>query len=671
MTPLDPAVLEVQRRFSCDTPYWAGGVQKVDGVWRWPQPGEFEGCVKIVNKKKRLVPCIAHPWQLEFDELLERQRREGKPMRAIILKARKLGFSTWVAMKFLQRVTQMLYQVAIVCAQDVKTAGVIHNMAKTAYSNLPTEDELGLGFSIKPALIAAHFTATGRKFMEFGEPSRKLRMEGRSGTSLFEIDTAQSPEAGRGDTPNLLHLSEVAQWLGEQASRKMLSLLNAVPYEEDTIVILESTANGRNHFYRRWISARDGAGDPYSGETYAALFVPWWRDPNCRMMFATEGERVTFIESIGDEGTYGEIATDEKALIELYDLTAEQLFWRRSMIRTQHENNVQLFKQENPASDEEAFIGSGRTVFSGILVAKAIKAADAAPEPVQGSLAASGWETRRSRAGTIEVPTGAVWVPSGEMGRDAQVLDVWEHPRAEGELPPAAAALQLPTAASSTDLLAFAAAEQRELEQQQNVVVAGAGAYVIAVDVAEGEANTFTQGDYHCIQVFDHHTLEQVAVWESRMDVHEVPLWALLVALYYNRGWLAVEVNGPGIAVADPLHKDYRYSKMYRRRRIDKLTQEVEKKPGWETTKVTKPAMEATFGGALQEGTHGLRDRRTARQLSTYVIDEKGRHGAVHGEHDDRLMAAMIAHRVIETVRAPRPAGARKLREPTDPVTGY
>ena len=194
---------------------------------------------------------------------------------------------------------------------------------------------------------------------------------------------------------------------------------------------------------------------------------------------------------------------------------------------------------------------------------------------------------------------------------------------------------------------------------------------MVAADIAEGEANTFTEGDYHVATVFDHHTHEQVAVHESRMDLHELALWLLLLSLYYNRALLGVEAEGPGIAVVDTLHKDYRYSRMYRRKRIDRLTKQTESKPGWSTTKVTKPAIEATFGQALMDGTHGLRDLRTARQLSTYVVDEKGRHGATHGEHDDRLMAAMIAHRIMETERAPRRAGARALRKPVDELTGY
>lgn len=672
MAPLNPQAEELQRRFRFDTPFWAGGVvREPDGSWRFPAEKDFRGCVQIINKRRLSVPCIAHPWQLEFDDILEDQRARGLPMRVIILKARKLGFSTWVAVKFLQRLTQLPYQMAIVTAQDTTTAGLIFDMAKHAYTLLPNEEELGLGFSIKPHLIGGNFSANGRKFLEFGEPSRKLRMEGRAGASTFEIDTANSPEKGRGGTPNMLHLSEVARWAGEQATKKMLSQLNAVPYEPETIVVLESTAAGLNHYHRRWVSAREGALDPDTGETYVPLFVPWWRDPGCSRRFETQMRREEFIAGIGDEKEFGDVAEDEVAIMELYSLTPEQLYWRRMMIRTQHEGSVQLFKQENPASDEEAFIGSGRTVFASILVTKAIKDAEAAPAPGRGSLVAEEWETRRSRSGTIEVPRSVLWVPSDEMQPKDHVLEVWEHPRPEPEEQPPERELIVPTAASNAQALVEYAAEVARREGTELEQDIGAGAYVVAADVAEGEVNTFTEGDLHVATVFDHHTRMQVAVHASRMDPHDLPLWLLLIAIYYNRALLVVESNGPGVGVVDALHRDYRYQRMYRRERIDRLTNVKEKKPGWKTDLVTKPAIEATFGMALAEGTHGLRDLRTARELSTYVITERGKHEAAYGEHDDRLMAAMIGHRAMETTRPPRRGKPKALRKPDDELTGY
>jgi hypothetical protein len=114
-------------------------------------------------------------------------------------------------------------------------------------------------------------------------------MEGAFASSVLEIDTANSPEGKRGYTPSMLHLSEVARWKEPRRadpSSKMLALLNALPYEPETIAVLESTANGMNFFYRRWHDAVNGAADPDSGETYAPIFVPWWRDPTCAQPFS-------------------------------------------------------------------------------------------------------------------------------------------------------------------------------------------------------------------------------------------------------------------------------------------------------------------------------------------------------------------------------------------------
>jgi hypothetical protein len=163
--------LALQERLRFDTPFWAGGV--TNGMP--PRPNDWHGACKVVSKQKKLVPLIAHPWQLEYDAKLEAQRAASKPMRAIILKARQLGFSTWTAAKFFQRVTQMPYQTAVVVAQDVRTANAILKMARTMYYQLPHEHELGLGFSIRPDIVGKSESANGRAHMVFGERSRSLQ----------------------------------------------------------------------------------------------------------------------------------------------------------------------------------------------------------------------------------------------------------------------------------------------------------------------------------------------------------------------------------------------------------------------------------------------------------------------------------------------------------------
>jgi len=444
----------------------------------------------------------------------------------------------------------------------------------------------------------------------------------------------------------MLHCSEVAWWEGKQGVEKMTGSLNSVAGEPETIIVLESTANGLNHFYERWVSARDGAEDPHTGESYVHIFVPWWRDPAAATAFPTVEDRERFIETIGDTNSYGEIVEDEPMLIEAYSLTPEQLLWRRQKIRENPTSSVDLFNQEFPHSDEAAFIGSGRTVFGGVLISRAIKAAEAAPAPVVGTLRGDEYVEIRSRRSTTRVPTRAIWVPGDEMRPGEHELLVWEHPkRVADEWPD-------------------------EVAEQDRID----GAYVMSGDVAGGEGANFTEGDFHCVQVFDHRTRAQVAVHASRMPIEELPEWMLLVGLYYNLALCAPEVNNHGIYVVETLAKTFRYKRMFRRKRLDAALQnDDQKRLGWRTDQVTKPMMEGTFATALKAETAGIRDVRTARELNTYVINEKGQHEAQAGQHDDRLIAAMIAHQVMELMRPPRreKRPARSAWEPVDPMTGY
>jgi hypothetical protein len=169
---------ELRERLTYDTPFWAGGVIRTRDGWRYPKAKDFQGVAKVVSKSRRLVPLIASPWQLEFDELLERQRAAGQPMRAIVLKARQLGFSTWTEAKIAQRLTMLPYQNAVVVAHRVKAAGTIFEMTRRMHSHLPSEQELGLGFSVKPDIIAKSFSPNGRKFIEFGEQSTRSEGDG-------------------------------------------------------------------------------------------------------------------------------------------------------------------------------------------------------------------------------------------------------------------------------------------------------------------------------------------------------------------------------------------------------------------------------------------------------------------------------------------------------------
>jgi hypothetical protein len=640
-------VAEVRERLRTDTPFWASQ------------------CAWILNEDKVPVKLLPRPWQartpetprhiVPIDEALEKQRAAGQPMRAIVLKARKLGFSTWVAAKFMQRVTQFPHQYAIVAAHDRKTGSILADMAALMYGRLPTYEELGLGFSIRPQLLGKGETRNGSRHMVLGDRKRPYE------ASMYETLTAGARAGGRGYTPSMLHCSEMAHWEDVDV---IPGMLNSVPKRPGTMVVIESTASGFNHFYNRWQRAVAGAEDPETGGLYVPLFYGWQDNPFNSLPFINDAARERFAATVGDEDGGGD--PEEPHLIETFGVTLEQLRWRRVTISEECEGSIEVFHQEHPTTPEEAFIGSGDPVFPGILVSRALKEAEAAGEPVEGVLRGADWKERRTRAGTVLVPQRAIWVPRDQMSRtpwlegddfahlnDFDVwgtthrLRVWEHPvNAETQV-------DVPTGEVRPD-----------------------GQYVAFADVAQGEGATAEERDFHAIQVLDHLSKMQVLSYRSRIALSDFPLVLLLVGLYFNGAWLAPEANGPGIGVVDALVKDYHYKRVYRRRRAgdDRRGDETGYLMGFLTDRRTKPLMEMTFGQALKEGTHGLRCVQTGREATTYVSDERGRHGAQKGAFDDLLMAFMGAHRVADEIK-PRSAGTGRRsggrRTVVDDVTGW
>ena len=50
----------------------------------------------------------------------------------------------------------------------------------------------------------------------------------------------------------------------------------------------------------------------------------------------------------------------EKELIKRYQLSYEQLLWRRWTLKNKCQNDIKIFRQEYPSTPEEAFVTTGR-----------------------------------------------------------------------------------------------------------------------------------------------------------------------------------------------------------------------------------------------------------------------------------------------------------------------
>jgi hypothetical protein len=151
---------------------------------------------------------------------------------------------------------------------------------------------------------------------------------------------------------------------------------------------------------------------------YVPLFYGWQDNPfNSAAVRQRRGARPVRA-TIGDPDGGGD--EEEPWLLEQFGVTLEQLRWRRVTIAEECGGDIEFFHQEHPATPEQAFIGSGRPVFPGILVAKMIKAAEKPRRrPWRACCAAMSGRSARPGRGRSRCRSGAVWVPrrSGDPRR--------------------------------------------------------------------------------------------------------------------------------------------------------------------------------------------------------------------------------------------------------------
>jgi hypothetical protein len=277
-----------------------------------------------------MIPFKLNQAQKIIHDKIEIQLKETGKVRAIILKARQQGISTYCTGRVYWKTNYMPLSRSVVMAHDAATSDALFSMSKDIHSNMDSDFKPELSKSNAKEIIFV-----SRKENEKGEDIKELRG--------YRLYTAGSPEAGRGTTPTVAHLSEVAFW---QYDDKILAgLFQGIPSVAGTEVILESTANGiSGEFYRMWKTAEKGENE------YVPIFIPWYITDEYRNELVPEKFQ---------------LSEDEVEYMESYSLDMPQMYWRRLKIG---ESGAVKFQQEYPATAEEAFVASGINIFDmGIL----------------------------------------------------------------------------------------------------------------------------------------------------------------------------------------------------------------------------------------------------------------------------------------------------------------
>jgi len=500
----------------------------------------IEANLYIRTKDKRVIPMAFNPIQAMYWD--ERSKRD------IILKPRQLGFSTLTIARFFERVINEKNVTAAIIAHDADSTQKMFQMVRLMYEELPDEkkDELNAGQK-KPKY------GNKREYFFAGTNSRIL--VGTAGTKTF----------GRSQTFNYLLCSEVAFWPNPEET--MEGLMQAVPYDGE--VVIESTANGvGNYYHQTYWDARGKKAN------WKAHFFAWYQHPEYRLPLHENEVLVYDDEELGLRAKYG--------------VDDEQLKWRRwkiSEMPQRHDRSKEdVFRQEYPSNELEAFLSTGLPVFD-------IKKVQARYEYLQQKYKANpplrgSFVYKYSAEKIVDSSIKFLPDPNG-------VVTIYEYPLAN-----------IP--------------------------------FVMGGDTAEGGV------DYSAGQMINNITGNQAAVWHGHEDTDLYAKQMYCYGKFFNYALLSVEMNFDLHPIKELERLGYR--RMYRREVIDEITQKKQQKYGFQTTSVTRPVIIAELVTIARENIGLINDLATLSEMMTFVRSARGKPEAQFGKHDDLIMSLAIAH---------------------------
>jgi len=277
-------------------------------------PFYARNCLRVRSKSGETQAFQLNKAQQFIHACIERQKAETGKVRAIVLKGRQQGVSTYAEGRLYWKTTHRSGVRAFILTHEADSTSALFEMVERYHE-------------LAPDFVKPMTGASNAKELIFSKLD-----------SGYKVGTAGNKSVGRGTTIQYFHGSEVAYW--PNAAEHAKGILQAVPDEDDTEIILESTANGvGNYFYQQWQRAEAGE------SPFQAIFVPWYWQPEYRK----SGLGVTR-------------SAEEEKIVELFGLDNEQLAFRRSKIAelsADGGDGVFAFKQEYPMTAQEAFQVSG------------------------------------------------------------------------------------------------------------------------------------------------------------------------------------------------------------------------------------------------------------------------------------------------------------------------
>lgn len=314
----------------------------------------MERLLKIVDKDGRCVPFELNFQQCQLYIAICEQKRAGKPVRQDILKARQIGFSTFIAGLFFI-IAMYTPNIKVGVVADIEAhAKAIFAKYQFFYDHLDDNNP-------NKAIIDEYARTNNGKIHPLSyKPSLRAQrgqqlMHTAKGNSLLEVIVA-GEASGRGSTYHLLHLSECAFF--ENLSVTLIGLLETVSSKNlSSMIFLETTANGFNDYKLRWDK------DVLGKTSYNAFFCPWYVNPEY-----VDDEYQKYYITFGKEK---ELPLMEEWLYEkqqVHKLSNAQMkyYWDKYLDK----GDKDAMLQEYPFSMIDAFLSSGNCIVDSEMIAK-------------------------------------------------------------------------------------------------------------------------------------------------------------------------------------------------------------------------------------------------------------------------------------------------------------
>jgi len=299
------------------------------------------GATNCFIKTKRggeLVLFKPNEVQRILDAFIDIQFSRNKQAWFIVLKARQFGVSTWGIKQQYSRINFKRNHDTLFAAHDDDSTEKLFERARIMHDHNP------------------------EKYPTKYSSKREIKLEHQN--SSMSIQTMGKGELGRSAEYKDVHLSELA--FAKDADLVMTSIAATLPQEHmnhDSIFCIESTANGQGGtFYDLWCEStplfvENYCTLPKSNSNRVGIFFPWFifEDNQLEIPYGFKENLKDF-----DDDVFG----NERELMELFNLNLRQMAWRRWQIKDLYNSNLNKFTQENPATDSEAFLATGRPVFA-------------------------------------------------------------------------------------------------------------------------------------------------------------------------------------------------------------------------------------------------------------------------------------------------------------------